>query len=115
MLGRGLGRCELCGSSEAIQASHRVGRAQGGLWTPPNVLALCARDHAWLTEHRDVADAGGWIVKDLDLGADPTTVPVWLNSAGLWPAWFALDGDGDAHPLDEDRPPPAVFPPTLAA
>jgi hypothetical protein len=22
---------------------------------------------------------------------------------------------GDAHPLDEDRPEPAVFPPTLAA
>lgn len=111
MLGRGLGRCELCRSSDSIQASHRIGRAQGGLWTPANVLALCLRDHAWLTEHREIANAGGWIMNERHHGADMTEIPCWLNSSGLWPAWFTLDAAGDARPVDTDAPAPAVFPP----
>jgi hypothetical protein len=113
MLGRGLGRCELCWTAEAIQASHRVGRAQGGPWTPPNVLALCHEDHMWLTNERDVANAGGWILNERHHGVDLTEIPVYLRSAALWPGWFTLDTLGDAHPLDADAPPPARFPPRV--
>jgi hypothetical protein len=111
MLGRGLGRCELCRRAEQVTASHRIGRAQCGPWTPPNVLGLCHDCHMWLTYERAVANAGGWILSERHHGEDLTEVPVWLNSSGLWPAWFTLDELGDAHPVDTDAPAPPVFPP----
>jgi hypothetical protein len=107
--GRGAGRCELCRSTDAVEASHRISRSRLGPWSPPNILALCSKCHRWCHANPVEARLGGWF---LDTDTDPTEVAVYVLSVGLplW-GWVLLDGDGDAHPVDTDAPPPAVFPP----
>jgi hypothetical protein len=101
---RGGDRCELCRSPDGLEASHRIARSRLGTWHPANILALCFRCHRWCHSWPDLARDGGWFV---DTDDDPTEVPVYLRSAGLWEGWFLLDASGDATPTD--RPP--ILPP----
>lgn len=78
--------CEFCGTWSALEAHHRKFRSRGGLWTPANVILLCAWHHQETTDEK-------WPESGLNVGTweDPTLVPVKV--------WYAeemvlLDNEG---------------------
>lgn len=112
---RAAGKCELC-RRQATNWAHRVGRGQGGLWTPSNGILLCGSGttgcHGWTTHERNHARVGGWIV---DSGEHPADVRVWLAPVTLLPGWYRLDDAGCYEPLWDDAPPPVTPPWAVAA
>lgn len=101
------GQCELC-LTTASNAAHRVAEGQGGPWAVENLVHLCGHGnldgcHGWTHQHPDAAKAGGWILHPT---SPPAVTPVWLTG----PGWVLLDEAGDYTVLDEQPPPPGMFP-----
>lgn len=113
---RSAGWCELCNQEGATNWSHRLSRAQGGLWAPSNGLHLCGSGttgcHGWLTHEPVLAAAGGWqLLRD---PRPPSEVPVWLDSRMAGVGWWLLDDDAcftPVHPSDVGLPVRPVLPP----
>lgn len=109
---RSHGRCELCGSTDALSWAHRRSRAHGGRWAASNGLRLDNTGcHPWTEQHPELAEAGGWrLVKRDD---DPATVPVWLATVnGI--GWWLPQDDGlmvRVWPEDYGLPEVPVLPP----
>ena len=103
------GRCELCGSTDSLEFSHRQARGQGGGWEPSNGVRLCHACHHWVESNPIAAVAAGQRVTSMQ---DPHLVPVWLRTP--WPGWFLLDDDGCYEQHYTDRGKPAVLPPQVA-
>lgn len=91
-------RCEICGTSQGpFERHHRKRRRDGGDRLC-NILLLCPRDHAFVTEHPANARKYGWIVS---VNRDPGLVPVLYRRTD----WRLLDDSGgmiDAFVVDED-------------
>lgn len=85
--GRAQGRCEVCGTSDALRWSfhHRIPRGMGGsrdprLNLPSNIILLCGSGtegcHGWVESNRTEAYTDGLLVYRID---DPAEVPVLLR------------------------------------
>lgn len=46
VLGRDAKSCILCGSTYPLEIAHYIGRAQGGLGIPENLVTLCKKCHS---------------------------------------------------------------------
>lgn len=81
------GACEICGTHTGpFERHHRKRRRDGGDRLC-NILYLCRRDHAWVTEHPAMARKYGWIVS---VSRDPSQIPVlWRRTQ-----WKLLDDTG---------------------
>lgn len=81
------GRCEWCGK-EATDMHHRIGRGQGGWWSPANIVHLCHADHMTVTAYPKWAKAVGLSVTPFTNGVhtDPAGVPIHVVGHGtdLW-------------------------------
>ena len=82
---RSADRCERCRdplSPDRAERHHRMRRRDGGDRLS-NLLWLCRKCHAWITEHPAEAMANGWIVSALaSPPLDPATVPVRMGAYG---------------------------------
>lgn len=64
---RSVGRCEKCGSVLNLQCAHVISRRYAHVRTDErNAVCLCAKDHAYFTDHP--VEFAAWIVPYL--GAD---------------------------------------------
>lgn len=93
-------RCERCGAPSPLSRQHRVGRGQGGGWTPSNIAVLCGSGttgcHGWADQgHRADAEAEGWRVPS---GTDPRAVPITHHTWGQ--VWLDDEGGYLLHPPD---------------
>lgn len=91
--------CALCGSTEALDAHHRIARGSGGSAKPAisfgmaNLVALCRQHHEYVEAHPDWARLKGLRV---DRGQTPTAVPV-----KLWDGLHILNDDGSRTLVEE--------------
>jgi hypothetical protein len=84
---RSNGVCEACGQARATDAHHRKNRSQGGTWDLTNLLHLCRKDHAFVTENPEAGRTLGHVVWGHE---DPKEV---LARHHFW-GWVALEDDG---------------------
>lgn len=101
---RAHGCCEVCGSTGATNAHHRINQSQGGPDTLGNLMLVCGSGttgcHGWITVNPMEAARLGYTVTGQRIskrsGADsPTDVPVlrWSRETGRHD-WVLLDDDG---------------------
>lgn len=82
--------CEICDAAVGTDFSHRIGRGQGGPWTPSNGIRACRRCHNRIHARPEYAMARGWMLPG---HADPTTTPALLRTwFGEW--WVILTDEG---------------------
>lgn len=92
------GRCEICGSSNAVHIHHRTPRRSGGtsglraarINSVPNGLRVCNWCHDRAEKNREEALHMGWLVPE---GVEPYEYQVYLNIV-YGHGWYYLDGDG---------------------
>ncbi|WP_076124814.1 HNH endonuclease [Mycobacterium sp. IS-836] len=85
--------CVMCSVADALDVHHRINRGAGGSARPEisfgmaNLIALCRRDHSWVTDNTvEARERGGWCLLRTD---SPEASPV------LWHgAWKLLTVDG---------------------
>lgn len=87
---RAQGRCEMCGSGNGTDWSHRVARSQLGGWEPSNGMLACRRCHAWCHANPAEAREKGWILKST---RNPLEEPALLATL-FGPRWGVLDDQG---------------------
>ena len=114
VLARSQGACETRCGRPGTDWSHRVSRAQGGLWSPSNGLLLCRWCHSWCHRHPEHAVSAGLMLRG---SADPSCDPVWLplRRAGqvVW-RWCLLEEDGGIDPdATWAAAPPPQYPPDM--
>lgn len=87
----------------AHSKSHRKSKAQGGQWTPANILDACGDGttgcHGWLELHPEIGRSLGLRVRRK---GDPLTVPVQMAYRGTMGRWL-LDDVGQARRADDAR------------
>lgn len=95
---RSNGVCEVCGQGRAVDASHRLGRGQGGPWSASNLLHTCRQCHQAMHQSPTRAYAFG---QHLRSGAIPADEPVRTRHG-----WVRLDDLGGmiAAPVDVAMP-----------
>lgn len=85
------GICERCGRGAAgLEKAHRVGRGQGGAWSPENIIDLCHDCHHHDHMHPAEAYATGLHLRSYQ---DPASEPVLWRKDGR-EGWALLSRDG---------------------
>ena len=87
--------CEMCDRARATEAHHRKNRSQGGLWSPDNLLHICAACHRHIGMNPAASREQGWAV---GRNFDPAQTPVWLALRG----WSYLQADGSVVPTERN-------------